>query len=230
MKIWTYGSPPRSGSRNAWTRIKNVNGASRLSNSWNFFGAIQMISCRNLWPWTKPGYITMTRRRSNNQLSGGIAAQPVPSQKIPSAKIPWISSRLEFLGSRRHPPHWLSYKGPNVQREVLLISAGATERHFEGKSHENVTKEVLFLHNNAPAHRALATQKKLAYLSFQCLDHPPCSPDLAPSDYHLLPGLKNNLKFAIFRPTRRLLLPRRPGWTDKFLNFFERLAKVRAKG
>ena len=26
---------------------KNVNGASRLSNFWNFFGAIQMISCRD---------------------------------------------------------------------------------------------------------------------------------------------------------------------------------------
>jgi hypothetical protein len=36
-----------------------------------------------------------------------------------------------------------------------------------------VTKGVLFLHN-APAHRALATQKKLAYLGFQCLEitHP----------------------------------------------------------
>jgi len=36
-----------------------------------------------------------------------------------------------------------------------------------------VTKVVLFLHENAPAHRALATQKKLAYLGFQCLYHPP---------------------------------------------------------
>ena len=35
------------------------------------------------------------------------------------------------------------------------------------------TKVVLFLHDNAPAHRALATEKKLAYLGFQCLDHPP---------------------------------------------------------
>jgi len=43
-----------------------------------------------------------------------------------------------------------------------------------------VTKGVLFLHDNAPAHRALATQKKLAYLGFQCLDHPPYSADLAP--------------------------------------------------
>ena len=78
MKIWTCGSSPRSGSRNAWTRIKHVNGASLLSNFWNFFGAIQIISCRDWWPWTKSGYITMTRGQSNNQCSGGIVAHPAP--------------------------------------------------------------------------------------------------------------------------------------------------------
>jgi len=57
-----------------------------------------------------------------------------------------------------------------------------------------VTKGVLFLHNCAPAHRALATQKKLVYLGFHCLDHPPYSPHLAPSGYHLFPGLKKKLK------------------------------------
>jgi len=57
-----------------------------------------------------------------------------------------------------------------------------------------ITKGVLLLHDNAPAQRALATQKKLAYLGFQCLDHPPYSPDLAPSDYHLFLGLKKQLK------------------------------------
>jgi histone-lysine N-methyltransferase SETMAR len=44
------------------------------------------------------------------------------------------------------------------------------------------------------AHRALATQKKLAYLGFQYLDHPTYFPDLAPSYYHLFPGLKKKLK------------------------------------
>jgi len=53
-----------------------------------------------------------------------------------------------------------------------------------------VTKGVLFLQDNAPTHRVLATQNLLAYLDFQCLDHLPYSPDLAPSDYHLFPGLK----------------------------------------
>ena len=46
----------------------------------NFFSTIQMISCHDWWPWTKPGYVTMTRRQSNNQLSGGIAAHPTPKK------------------------------------------------------------------------------------------------------------------------------------------------------
>ena len=54
------------------------------------------------------------------------------------------------------------------------------------------------MHDNAPAYRALANHKKLAYLGFQCLDHPPYSPDLAPSDYHLFPGLKKQLKCRHF--------------------------------
>jgi len=56
-----------------------------------------------------------------------------------------------------------------------------------------VTKGILFMHENAPAHRTLATQKKLAYLGFRCLDHPPYSLDLAPSDCHLLRGLKKTI-------------------------------------
>ena len=57
-----------------------------------------------------------------------------------------------------------------------------------------VTKGVLFLHDSTPAYRTIATQKKLAYMGFQCLGHPPYSPDVAPSDYHLFPGLKKQLK------------------------------------
>jgi hypothetical protein len=48
------------------------------------------------------------------------------------------------------------------------------------------------LDDSAPTHQELATQKKLAYLYFQYLDHPPYSLDLTPSDYHLFPGMKKN--------------------------------------
>jgi len=60
------------------------------------------------------------------------------------------------------------------------------------------TKVILFLHDNAPTHRALATQKKPAYLGFQFIDHPPYSSDLAPSDYHLFPGLKKIIESSPF--------------------------------
>jgi hypothetical protein len=52
--------------------------------------------------------------------------------------------------------------------------------------------------NLSPPHQALATQKKLAYLGFQCLDHPSYSPALAPLGYHLFPGLKKQLKGCHF--------------------------------
>jgi len=91
-----------------------------------------MIFCRDWWSWTKPGYITMTRRQSNNQRSCGIAAHPIP--KNSECKISLEISLLNFLGSRTHPPHWLSSKGSNYQRGVLLISAGVIEGRFEGKT------------------------------------------------------------------------------------------------
>ena len=78
------------------------------------------------------------------------------------------------------------------QKHQLLISAGVTEGHLKEKRCRKVTKGVLFLHDNAPAHWALATQKTLAYLGFQCLDHPPYSPGMVQLDYHLFRGWKNN--------------------------------------
>ena len=176
-----------------------------------------MISCRDWWPWTKPGYITMTRTQSNNQWSGGIGTHAAP--KNFECKNPLEISHLDFLGSRRHPPHWLSSKGSYYQLGVLLISAGAIEGYFEGTSRGKVTKRVLFLHDNAPAHRALATQKKLAYLGFHFLYHPILRIRPRRTTACSLDG-KNNWMVAIFPPTRRPLLPRRPGWTDNFLTFF----------
>jgi len=107
-------------------------------------------------------------------------------------------------------------KGQTISAEYYSSLLVQLKDILKEKRHGKVTKVVLFLHDNAPTHRTLATQKKLAYLGFQCIDHPPYSPDLAPSDYHLFPGLKKQLK----GPTRRSLLPLRPGWMDKFWIFF----------
>jgi len=99
------------------------------------------------------------------------------------------------------------------------------------KRHGKVTKGVLFLHDNAPAHWILATQKKLAYLDFQGLDHPPCFLDVAPLDYHLFPGLKKQLKGRHFSSDAEVIAAAET-WLDGQPSefFFEWLAEVRATG
>ena len=75
------------------------------------------------------------------------------------------------------------------------------------------------MQDNAPAHRTLATQKKLAYLGFQCFDHPTFSPDLAPSVYHLFPGLKKQLKGSHFSSDAWVIAAAET-WLDNLLIFF----------
>ena len=215
MKIWIRGSSPRSGSRNSWTPIKNVNGASRLSKFWNFFGAIQKISCRDWWQWTKHGYITMNRRQSNNQWGEGIAAQLAP--KNSECKNPLKKFSPRFFGIKTASSSLIIQ---TINAEFYSSLLVQLKDILNEKRRGKITKVVLFLHDNTPAYGALATQKKLAYLASNVLiTHPilriwPHRNSTCSLDW------KNNWKFAIFRPTRILLLPRRPGWTDNLLIFF----------
>jgi len=54
---------------------------------------------------------------------------------------------------------------------------------------------------------------------FQCLDHPPYSPDLAPSDYHLFPGLKKQLKGRHFSSDAEVIAAAET-WLDGQLSDF----------
>ena len=147
MKISTCRRSPWSRSRNARTQIKNVNGASRASNFWNFF----------------------VRRNKN------------PLVKL-LASIFWDQYGILLID---YLP-----KGQTINAEYYSSLMVQLKDILKEKRCGKVTKGVLFLHDNAPAQWALANRKKLTYLGFQCLDHPHYSPDLAPSKYHLFPGLK----------------------------------------
>jgi len=184
---------------------------------------------RDWWPWTKPGYITVTRRQSNNQWSGGIAAQSAPKKSLVQkfagkvlASIFWDQDGILLID---YLP-----KGQKINAEYYLSVLVQLKDILKEKRRRKFTEGVLFLNDNAPAHRTLVTQKKLANLGFHCLDHPPYSPDLARRTTTCSLDWKNNWKVSISRPMRRSLLPRRPGWTDNLLIFFEWLAKVRATG
>ena len=55
-------------------------------------------------------------------------------------------------------------------------------------------RKVRLLHDNTRPHTAKMTRQKILELGWETLPHPPYSPDLAPSDYHLFSPLKQFLR------------------------------------
>jgi histone-lysine N-methyltransferase SETMAR len=71
------------------------------------------------------------------------------------------------------------------------------------------------MHGNARPHTAAHTAETLRKLKFDVMAHPPYSPDLAPSDYHLFGPLKEALRgrrFTSDRCVRGSLLSRKPSF------------------
>ena len=56
-----------------------------------------------------------------------------------------------------------------------------------------LSKKVLLRHNNACPHTAATTVETVQGLGVELLQHPPYSPDLAPSNYHIFGPLKEVL-------------------------------------
>ncbi|UYV81551.1 TSN [Cordylochernes scorpioides] len=56
-----------------------------------------------------------------------------------------------------------------------------------------LSRKVLLVHDNALPHAARTTQMLLENFKWEIFTHPPYSPDLAPSDFHLFPALKLHL-------------------------------------
>ena len=58
------------------------------------------------------------------------------------------------------------------------------------KKRPGLQKEKKINQDNAPAHKSVLAMGKLRDLHYELLEHPPNSPHLAPSDFHLFPKLK----------------------------------------
>ena len=225
MKIWIRGSSPRSGSRNARTRIKNVNGASRLSNFCNFFGAIQMISCRDWWPWTKHSYITMTRRLSNIQWSAGTAAHPAPKNSLEM-----FSSR--FFGIKSASSSLIIFQRAKLSMRSITHLCWCNWRTFWKKNAAGRSPRGSCSCTQCPGSPGTCNPEETVLPGLPVSWSPTVFSGSGPVGLPPVPWTeKNNWRVTIFLPTRRSLLPRRPGWMENLLIFFfELLAKVRGKG
>jgi len=164
MKIWTCGSSPRSGSRNAWTRIKNVNGES----VWVIFG---FLSARNKW---FPVAIGDHGRNLVISLWAGNKAtiNIVGAWRLTLAR----PKKFRLQNHTGKSPDCLDFSDQDGIGHIDYLSKGQTfdveyyssllvqmKDILKEKGRGMITKFVLFLHDNTPNHRSLATQKKVVY-------------------------------------------------------------------
>ena len=63
---------------------------------------------------------------------------------------------------------------------------------------------VLLQDDNARSHTARSTVATIQDLSFECLPHPPYSPDLAPSDFRVFGSLKKTMGCKSFRSDEKV--------------------------
>uniref|UniRef100_A0A034WT27 Histone-lysine N-methyltransferase SETMAR n=1 Tax=Bactrocera dorsalis TaxID=27457 RepID=A0A034WT27_BACDO len=66
-------------------------------------------------------------------------------------------------------------------------------------------EKTLFQQDNAPCHKSTLTMAKIHELKFELLEHPPYSPDSAPSDFHLFPELKKFMSGKRFSSKEEVL-------------------------
>ena len=72
------------------------------------------------WPWTIPGYITMSRRKSNNKRSCGTAAQLVP--KISECQKPLENFSSRFLGIKTTSLSLIIFQSAKIlTRSIILL-------------------------------------------------------------------------------------------------------------
>ena len=120
-------------------------------------------------------------------------------------------------------------EGTNMNKEYYSDLIRSLKRELVRKRRNKLRKgHALLLQDNAPPHRAGVTMATIEECGLQLLEHPPYSPDLAPSDFFLFPEMKRQLKGRRFEDrneicavTEEWLLAQPPHF------YFEGLFKVK---
>ena len=81
-------------------------------------------------------------------------------------------------------------KGQTINSTYYAPLLRKLQEKIKIKRRGKLTKGVLFHQDNAPVHKPVIAMAAIHDCGFKLIEHPPYSPDLAPSDFHLFPKLK----------------------------------------
>ena len=104
--------------------------------------------------------------------------------------------------------------GETINGERYRTQLIHLKRAIADKRPEYATRHVaiIFHHNNARPHVAIPVKNYLENSGWEVLPHPPYSPDLAPSDYHLFQSMQSALTGIRFTSEQDI-----KNWLDSFL-------------
>ena len=174
-----------------------------------------MISCRDWWPWTKPCYINITRRQSNNEWSDGIAAHPAP--KNSECKNPLENFPPRFFGLKTASSSLINFQRAKVSTRSITKLCCCNWRTFWRKNaagRSSMWSCSCTTMSRLTGHLQPGRKWPTCLIIHPILRIWPRRTTTCSLDW------KNDWKLAIFLPTRRSILPRRPLCTDNFLIFF----------
>ena len=111
----------------------------------------------------------------------------------------------------------LSPKRTNDQQYILCFTSDAITGKKKIKRRRKPTEGVLFHQDNALVHKSVIAVAAIHDCGFKLIEHPPYSPDLAPSDFHLFPKLKTAISGTHFQSDDDVIHA-----VDDFLNVQEK--------
>ena len=106
----------------------------------------------------------------------------------------------------RNGPITISFleSGNTVNSENYCELLTQVKKDIKNKRRGLQSRGVILLQDNARPHTAARTLAKIEDLGWKLLTHPPYSPDLAPSDFHLFGPLKESMKGIHFQTDKEV--------------------------
>jgi histone-lysine N-methyltransferase SETMAR len=155
-------------------------------------------------------YVNHTRKRQ--WLGPGEKEIPTPQPGLHSKKV-----LLCCWWNTKGVIHWgILSEGTIITAQSYCEQLDVVAKKLRGKQ-----RKVHFLHDNARPHIARLTQQKITDLGWTLVPHPPYSPNLSPTDYHLFRSLAHHLDEKKFDNKEQLKNDIQTFFDRKYTDFYK---------
>lgn len=149
-------------------------------------------------------------KRKASYVKPGEAGPSTPKREIHADKVMlciwWDQKGVVYYELLRSGQ---TIDGPFYRVQLMRLKRALKEKRPEWEARH---EKVIFHHDNARPHIEKSVKNYLENSDWEILSHPPYSPDLAPSDYHLFRSMQNALTGVRFTSVEGI-----KNWLDTFL-------------